>query len=91
MDNLKQGLTRTLLVSGLCVMAASCTHLPALPTDPADRCEALGGVAMTLPPSVGSDGQVTPGKFDHCMRNVHASEEDVRQARRAWHERNKDR
>lgn len=83
--------TGALLVTGLCVMVAGCSHLPDLPNDPADRCEALGGVVMTQPPTVDSDGKVTPGKFDHCMQNVHASEEDVRRARRNWHERNRER
>lgn len=91
MNKSKHRFAGVLLVTSVCVTAAACSHLPDLPTDPADRCEALGGVAMTLPPTLGSDGMVTPGKFDHCMRDVHASEEDVRRARRTWHERHNER
>lgn len=88
MAELMHQVSPTLLVMvGMAV--ASCAPLPDLPTDPADRCEALGGIAMTFPPTVDSEGKVSPGKFDHCYQNVHASEEDVRRARRAWHERNK--
>jgi hypothetical protein len=91
MHKLKHGLKRAMVMTGLCVTCASCSNLPDLPTDPTDRCEALGGVAMTLPPTVSPDGHVTPGEFHHCMRNVHASEKEVREAQRDWHERNKQR
>ena len=63
--------------------------LPELPADPVARCEALGGVPMLRPPTVGAEGQRSPPELAQCYRDVHATEDDVRRARRAWHERNK--
>lgn len=74
---------------GFCVLGVACTSLPELPSDPRDRCEALGGAPMTSPPAILADGTSSPGEFQYCRRDTHSSEEDIRRARRAWHERNK--
>lgn len=82
-------LLAAIAVLGLGGLAVACTSLPEIPTDPVARCEALGGVAMLRPPTGDADGKPLPPELDHCLRDVHASEEDVRRARRAWHERTK--
>lgn len=79
---------RALGLSVLGVVLAACSTLPELPTDPEDRCSALGGVPMHSPPMNAQDGTVAPPEYVSCWRDPHQSEADVRRARRAWHEKN---
>ncbi|MDZ4319571.1 MAG: hypothetical protein U1A07_12180, partial [Phenylobacterium sp.] len=59
------GLRSVGVLGGVIVLSVSAcaTPLPPLPTDPAQRCEALGGLVLEGPPIQTSDSKVERGQF----------------------------